>query len=188
LPSSVPRSGSPSARIPTFSGGARMRPPEWRARHQQDGSPLAMPRTVKLLDYYNDLAGDVDEMLERRVLSAMRWRMYNVELHHLGRREANNKLERMQNKMRRRGGLLQVIATVRYGSAEDRVKCAMHKLIDKVFRTLALYLASCRWWNRIGGSRNCTTSNFPFLADPAHELCSSESICSPCINQPAVPQ
>jgi len=59
----------------------------------------------------------------------------------------------------------------------------MHKLIDKVFRTSALYLASCRWWNRIGGSSNCTTSNFPFLADPAHELCSSKSICNPYINQ-----
>ena len=68
----------------------------------------------------------------------MRGKTYNVELQRLGRREANNTLERTQNKMRRRGRLLQVIATVCYGSAEDRVKCAMHKLIDKVFRDVSL--------------------------------------------------
>ena len=31
-----PVAGVRSARIHTFSGGARMRPPEWRARHQHD--------------------------------------------------------------------------------------------------------------------------------------------------------
>ena len=81
--------------------------------------------------------------------------------------------------MRERRRLLHVIATACYGSAEDRVKCAMHKVIDKVFRTSALYLASCRWWDRIGGLSNCTTSNFPFFTDPAHEVGSVKDICKP---------
>jgi len=59
-----------------------MRPPEWAPAISNDGSPLPKPRIVKLHVYYTALQAILMRYWKiEYLLSAMRRKIYTVELH-----------------------------------------------------------------------------------------------------------